>query len=366
MQDLLSSNLDWRGKRVLVTGHTGFMGGWLSLWLGRLGAQVYGYSLAPPTTPSLYDDIRLRDTLAGEAIADIRDIARLRAAVAEWRPEIVFHLAAQPLVRLARREPRETFDVNVMGTVNVLDALRDGAGLRGIVVITSDKVYDNVEWAWAYRENDRLGGHEPYGVSKACAELVVEAYRAAHFAERGIGIATVRAGNIIGGGDWALDRLIPDIVRAFVRGDPVTIRNPASTRPWQHVMEPVAGYFKLASAVVSHPDQASGGWNFGPRDEDHKPVEWIVSTCARLWSGGATWNVDGSNHPYEAKRLGVTYAKSERHLGWAPVLRLEDALRLSIDWYRAREQGAEMRQRTLADIDAYEAARTTVDGAPAV
>lgn len=348
---------------MLVTGHTGFMGGWLSLWLARRGASVLGYALAPPTVPSFYDAVSLKEKLAGERIADVRDLAALTESVRAWQPEVVFHLAAQPLVRVAHRSPVETFDVNVMGTVNVLEALRGADGLKGIVVVTSDKVYDNVEWEWAYRENDRLGGHEPYGVSKACAELVIEAYRKSYFRERGIGIATVRAGNIIGGGDWAEDRLIPDIVRAFVKRQPVVIRNPSSTRPWQHVMEPVAGYFTLAEGVIAEPEKFSGGWNFGPRGEDHWPVERIVDTCARIWGEGATWQLDGARNPYEAKRLGVTYAKSEQHLGWQPILRLDEALRLSVDWYRARERGEDMRAKSLANIDSYEAAWRNVTGA---
>src|SRR5262249_45894594 len=257
----------WRGKRTFVTGHTGFMGGWLSVLLKELGASVDGYALAPATNPSFFDSVGVGPLLQSHIVADVRDRSTLSKTMHECAPEVVFHLAAQPLVREAFRSPAVTFDINVMGTVNVLETACSLDSIRSIVVVTSDKVYDNVEWEWDYRENDRLGGREPYGVSKACTELVIEAYRNSFLSSKRIGIASVRAGNIIGGGDWAAERLIPDIVRAFSIGAPVIIRNPDATRPWQHVLEPLRGSLMLAEKLVAEPDLFSGPWNFGPARE---------------------------------------------------------------------------------------------------
>jgi CDP-glucose 4,6-dehydratase len=340
----------WRGKRVLVTGHTGFMGGWLAVLLKELGAQIIGCALAPPTTPSFFETVGLAALLEGDVRADVRDLAAMSEVMQIHRPEIVFHLAAQPLVREALRQPVETFDVNVMGTVNVLEAARKETSVRTIVVVTSDKVYDNVEWDWDYRESDRLGGREPYGVSKACAELVIDAYRRSFLAERNVGIASVRAGNIIGGGDWASERLIPDIVRAFSAGDALVIRSPSATRPWQHVLEPLRGYLMLTQRLYVEPAKFVGGWNFGPSREDHKPVSWIADCCVQLWGDGARWGLEGAAQPYEAHRLGVTFAKAELRLGWRPYWRIEAALEQTINWYRAMLAGHDMLAETVADV----------------
>lgn len=340
----------WRGKRVLVTGHTGFMGGWLTVTLTELGAKVIGYSLEPPTEPSFFHTLELGRQLAADLRADVRDRSRLSDALRENKPEIVFHLAAQPLVREAFRRPADTFDVNIMGTVNLLEAARGVDGIRSIVVVTSDKVYDNREWEWDYRENDRLGGREPYGVSKACAELVVDAYRMSFLEEAGLGVATVRAGNIIGGGDWAAERLIPDIVRAFSAGATLVIRNPAATRPWQHVLEPVRGCLVLAEHLADEPAQFSGGWNFGPARDSQKPVSWIVQHCAALWGEDAVWKVETGAQPYEAQHLGVTSSKAETRLGWKAIWGIETALAHTVDWYRATLAGRDMLEHTRAQV----------------
>jgi len=340
----------WRGKRVLLTGHTGFMGGWLTVTLAELGAKVIGYALEPPTTPSFFHTLELGRHLEADIRGDVRDLSKLSDTCRKHAPEIVFHLAAQPLVREAFRTPAETFDVNVMGTANLLEAARSIQGIRSIVVVTSDKVYDNVEWEWDYRENDRLGGREPYGVSKACAELVVDAYRMSFLAERGVGVATVRAGNIVGGGDWAAERLIPDIARAFSAGATLVIRNPAATRPWQHVLEPVRGCLALAESLVDEPGQFSGAWNFGPPRDNQKPVSWIVQRCAALWDEDAAWKVESGAQPYEAQRLGLTSSKAETRLGWKANWDIETTLAQTIDWYRAMLAGRNMLAFTRAQI----------------
>ena len=282
----------WRDKHVLVTGHTGFMGGWLTVVLGELGARVIGYALAPPTAPCFFEAVGLSAVLDEDTRADVRDLAKLSAVIRNHKPEIIFHLAAQPLVREAFRQPVETFDVNVMGTVKLLEAVRNVDSVRSVIVVTTDKVYENLELDWEFRENDRLGGREPYGVSKAGAELVVDAYRQSFLAPGNVGVATVRAGNIIGGGDWAAERLVPDIVRAFSAGATLAVRNPAATRPWQHVLEPLRGCLMLAEALFDDPARFAGGWNFGAAREDQRPVSWIVEYCARQWGEGARWKVD--------------------------------------------------------------------------
>ena len=340
----------WRGRRVLVTGHTGFMGGWLTVVLKEFGAIVTGYALAPPTQPSFFNAVGVGELLETDCREDVRDVTRVAGTFNDCRPEIVFHLAAQPLVREAARQPVETFDINVMGTVNVLEAARRAEGLRSIVVVTTDKVYDNLEWDWEYRENDRLGGREPYGVSKACAEFVIDAYRASFLSANGIGVASVRAGNIIGGGDWAAERLIPDIVRAFSSGETLIVRNPAATRPWQHVLEPLRGCLMLAEGLFTEPARYAGGWNFGPGREDQRPVSWIVESCARQWGDRARWRIDTNANPYEAQRLGLTCSKAELQLGWKPFWPLSTALQQTLDWYRAMIAGRKMLEYTRSQV----------------
>jgi CDP-glucose 4,6-dehydratase len=345
----------WNSRRVFVTGHTGFKGGWLSALFSRLGAQAGGYALDPMTAPSLYDVARIGE-LGPSVIGDIRDRDRLSSAMRAAQPEIVFHLAAQALVRPARAQPFETFSINVMGTAEVLEAVRVTPSVKAVVVVTSDKVYDNVEWEWPYRETDPLGGKEPYGASKACAEIVVDAYRHTYFsgAERTVHIATARAGNVIGGGDWAEDRLVPDAMRAFSQGQPLIVRNPAAVRPWQHVLEPLSGYLRLAQALLEGtqlPDKPA--FNFGPHAEDAVPVSAIADQLVSRWSGGAAWRQDQGCQPYEARLLEVDSARARSGLGWSPRWRLRETLDRTVDWYKAHYAGKDMRAFTLAQIDEY-------------
>ena len=349
----------WQGKRVLLTGHTGFKGSWLSLWLQSMGAQVTGYALAPPTNPSLFEIAEVAQGMTS-VIGDIRDLSKLQAVFAEHQPEIVIHMAAQPLVRYSYQNPVETYSTNVMGTVHLLEAVRNTSGVKVVVNITTDKCYENREWVWGYRENEPMGGFDPYSNSKGCAELVSAAYRSSFFnannyAQHGVATATVRAGNVIGGGDWAQDRLIPDILAAFEQGRKVDIRNPHAIRPWQHVMEPLRGYLTLAEQLFEHGPSFGEGWNFGPNDEDAKPVGWIVEQMAALWGADAQWQIDSGEHPHEAHYLKLDISKARSRLNWLPALRLKDALALIIDWSKQREVGANMRQLTLVQLQAYQA-----------
>lgn len=346
----------WRGKSVFLTGHTGFKGGWLALWLNRMGARVTGYALSPPTTPSLFETAGIADALAGSTIADIRDPERLCAALAEAQAEIVFHLAAQPLVRASYEDPIGTYAVNVMGTVHLLEGIRRCPSVRAAVMVTSDKCYENREWWWGYRENEPMGGFDPYSSSKGCAELVSAAYRRSFFADGRVALASARAGNVIGGGDWAADRLLPDLVRAFGQGQPLTLRNPGAIRPWQHVLEPLAGYLLLAERLVGEGESYAGGWNFGPRDEDARTVREVVSEAARLWGEGALWQVDAdaTAQPHEARTLKLDCSLARGRLGWAPRLDLDVALAWALDWYRTQRAGGDMRAFCEAQIDRYQ------------
>ena len=348
----------WRGKRVLVTGHTGFKGGWLSLWLQAMDAEVAGYALAPPTDPSLFEVASVATGLSGSCLADIRDLEALKAAFLEFRPELVFHLAAQPLVRYSYAQPVETYATNVLGTVHLLEAVRCTPGVRSVVNITTDKCYENHEWVWGYRESDPMGGHDPYSSSKGCAELVAAAYRNSFFnakdhARHGVALASVRAGNVIGGGDWAADRLIPDMIRAFSQKEAVIIRSPHAIRPWQHVLEPLRGYLQLAEKLWQQGPEFAEGWNFGPNDDDAKPVQWIVQQLADRWGGGATWRLDDRPQPHEATYLKLDCSKAKARLDWHPKWDLETALARIVDWYRAFGRGEDMRAVTLAQITEY-------------
>jgi CDP-glucose 4,6-dehydratase len=350
--------MNWSGKRVLLTGHTGFKGGWLSLWLQQKGANLCGIALEPPTRVNLFQDACIEQGMHS-VIGDIRDADLLKQTFAEHRPEIVFHLAAQPLVRNSYEYPVGTYSTNVMGTVNVLDAARQTESLRAVVVVTTDKCYENQEWEWPYREIDRLGGYDPYSNSKACAELVVSAYRNSFFnpkdySRHGVAIASVRAGNVIGGGDWAEDRLVPDIIRAFMEKRPVQIRNPRAIRPWQHVLEPLRGYLAVAESLCEDGAASGEPWNFGPEQSDAQPVEWIVSELADIWGGGARWEKEEAVQPHETQSLKLDWSKAAARLGWRPALRLSDALSITAEWYKARLQSQEMRGFTIEQIENYE------------
>jgi len=341
----------WKNKRVFLTGHTGFKGSWLSLWLSELGAEVKGYALAPATTPSLFIEAQVAETIDSE-IGDIRDLEQLQASMQAFKPNILIHMAAQPLVRLSYKEPIETYDVNVMGTVKVLEAARKCANLKSIVSVTTDKCYENKEWAWGYRENEAMGGYDPYSSSKGCAELVTSAYRQSFMREQGIGLASARAGNVIGGGDWSEDRLIPDVLNAFDKNQAVIIRNPKSTRPWQHVLEPLSGYLVLAQRLYEFPEDYAEGWNFGPHDDDAKPVDWILNQMVSKWEG-SSWQLDQNAHPHEAGFLKLDISKAKSRLHWQPTWHLEQALERIIQWHQAWLSKEDMQQFCLNEINDY-------------
>ena len=341
----------WHGKRVFLTGHTGFKGGWLALWLQRLGARVRGFALPPDTDPSLCDAAGI-EHCCDSVRADLRDAAAVRDALAGFTPDIVLHLAAQALVRRGYEAPVATFAINLMGTVNVLDAVRAAPSVRAVVIVTSDKVYANREWPWAYRETDTLGGRDPYSASKACTELAVAAWRQSF---SGAAIATARAGNVLGGGDWAADRLVPDCVQALARGEPVPIRHPDATRPWQHVLEPLCGYLVLAQRLWTDPAGAGHAWNFGPAADDAAPVHDVADLVCRHWGNGARWKHACQSHPHEAGALGVDAAKARAGLGWKPRLHLPEALEWTVRWYKEHAAGAPADRLVLRDIDTYEA-----------
>ena len=342
-----------------MTGHTGFKGGWLSLWLQKLGADLTGYSLNPPTKTNLFDIARVGAGMCS-INADICNLNGLLNAMSETMPEIVIHMAAQPLVRYSYQSPAETYATNVMGTVHLLEAVRQIDTVRAVVIVTSDKCYENKEWLWGYRENDPMGGFDPYSSSKGCAELVTAAYRNSYFSsdthkEHGVALATVRAGNVIGGGDWAEDRLVPDILSAIIRNKPVKIRNPQSIRPWQHVLEPLYGYLLLAQKLYVNGGNYSESWNFGPRDEDAKPVQCIVEKLTQLWGDGAKWELgEEANHPHEAHYLKLDCSKARSQLNWFPCWHLEDALDATVAWYKAYHAGNDMLEVTLKQISQYE------------
>lgn len=349
----------WVGKKVLLTGHTGFKGGWLSLWLQSMGANVVGFALAPPSNPSLYVAANVAEGMTS-VDGDIRDYAALAAAFKKYQPEIVIHMAAQALVRYSYVNPVETYATNVMGTVHLLEAARQVDSVRVIVNVTSDKCYENREWVWDYRENEPMGGYDPYSNSKGCAELVASAYQRSFFnpqdyAKHGVALASARAGNVIGGGDWAEDRLIPDIMRAIVQGKSVLIRSPHAIRPWQYVLEPLSGYLMLAQKLYEEGIAYAEGWNFGPDDQDARPVGWIADHLTSAWGDGASWALDAGNHPHEAHYLKLDCSKAKARLDWYPRWHLEEALKVIVDWHRAYQEEQDMRAITLQQITAYNA-----------
>ncbi len=348
----------WKNRRVILTGHTGFKGSWLSLWLDALGANVTGYALEPPTQPSLFEQAKVAGVVRS-IFADVRDFPRLKAAVAGSRPEVVIHMAAQSVVRHGYEDPIETYSSNVMGTVHVLEALRQLKHPCVVVNVTSDKCYANQEWIWGYRENEPMGGRDPYSNSKGCAELVTTAYRESFFSpaaieQHGVALASARAGNAIGGGDWTTDQLIPDLLRAFLGGQPCLIRNPSAIRPWQFVLEPLRGYLVLAERLAEDPSRFASGWNFGPAEADVKPVSWIADELTRLWGNCASWSLDTGAHPREAYSLKLDTSKSRARLDWHPVLPLNQALEWIVEWYRAFQAGADLRSITRTQIEQYE------------
>jgi len=342
----------WKDRRVFITGHTGFKGSWLCMWLHELGAQVKGYSLEPPTNPCLFKEASV-DSLVVSEIGDIRDLEKLTKSIHDFQPEILIHMAAQPLVRYSYDAPIETYAVNVLGTAHVLEAAKSCKSIKSVVSVTTDKCYENKEWIWAYRENEPMGGHDPYSSSKGCAELVTASYRKSFYETIGIGLASARAGNVIGGGDWALDRLVPDILRAFEKDQPVVIRSPNAVRPWQHVLEPLSGYLALAQRLFEKPDEFAEGWNFGPNEEDAKPVSWILDCIVDSWPG-SSWQLDqANNNPHEANYLKLDISKAKSKLEWQPTWDLKHTLENIVQWHRAWISGDDMQAFSKNEINEF-------------
>lgn len=347
----------WRGKKVFITGHTGFKGSWLSLWLSSLEAIVTGYALTPPTQPSLFELCNI-DQLITSVIGDVRDSEKLRQVMQEVQPEIVIHMAAQPLVRESYKNPVDTYGINLMGTINLLESVRHCPSVKAVVNVTTDKCYENKEWIWSYRENEPMGGYDPYSNSKACSELVTSSYRNSFFHpndydKHGVAVASARAGNVIGGGDWAADRLIPDCINALLENKKIMIRNPNAIRPWQHVLEPLSGYLILAEKLYKEGVSFAEGWNFGPDDNDAKPVEWIVQKMCEHWGEGAAYEIDSGTHPHEAHYLKLDCSKAKMRLNWLPKWKLEYTLENIIDWVQAYNEKADMCTICLQQIDDY-------------
>ena len=344
----------WNGKRVFLTGHTGFKGSWLSLWLQQMGAIVKGYALEPNTSPNLFELAEVSNNMESE-IGDITNLFQIKDSMHTFNPDILIHMAAQPLVRLSYEEPVLTYATNVMGTVNVLEAARTCKNLKAIVSVTTDKCYENKEWAWGYRENEPMGGHDPYSSSKGCAELVTSAYRNSFFnSENSAAIASARAGNVIGGGDWADDRLIPDILKSFEKKSPVIVRNPMATRPWQHVLEPLSGYLVLAEHLCTEGKSYAEAWNFGPKDEDCKPVSWILDRMVANWNDQATWELDKNNNPHEAGYLKLDCSKAASKLNWQPKWNLDYTLDKIINWHQKYLNGSNVQDECLNEIAEYQ------------
>lgn len=344
----------WNGKRVYVTGHTGFKGSWLSLWLQEMGAIVKGYSLEPITTPNLFNQAKVAQNMESE-IGNITDLNHINESMSRFNPDILIHMAAQPLVRLSYNEPVLTYATNVMGTVNVLESAKKCPNLRAIVSVTTDKCYENKEWPWGYRENEPMGGHDPYSSSKGCAELVTSAYRSSFFNTiNSPNLASARAGNVIGGGDWSDDRLIPDILKAFEKNESVIVRNPLATRPWQHVLEPLSGYLVLAQHLYQNGSDYAEGWNFGPKDEDCKSVSWILDKMVTKWGNGASWDLDKNNNPHEASYLKLDCSKAAQKLNWLPKWNLEYTLETIINWHRHYLSGKNIQEQCLLEITKYQ------------
>ncbi len=343
----------WRGKRVFITGHTGFKGSWLTTYLKMVGANVCGFSLPPPTTPNLFELANVAQGILSFE-GDIRNVDCLKAAVKDFQPEFIFHLAAQALVRESYADPVNTYSTNVMGTINLLEAVRAVSSVVTVIIVTSDKCYENREWQWGYRENEAMGGFDPYSSSKGCVELLSAAYQRSYFSDNShLSLSTVRAGNVIGGGDWAIDRLIPDLCNALTQGKPATIRNPNAIRPWQHVLEPLSGYLVLAEKSSQHPQQFIGGWNFGADYQDSKPVSWIADKVIKFWGKGAHWITENSEHPHEAETLRLDCSKARTLLNWSPRLTLSKSIEYTVNWYQAYIKNRDMEYYTQQQILSY-------------
>jgi CDP-glucose 4,6-dehydratase len=343
----------WENKKVFLTGHTGFKGSWLSLWLQEMGADVMGYGLEPPTTPSLFNVSKVGENM-NSIIGDIKNFTFLKEKMISFNPDILIHMAAQSLVRLSYSDPLNTYETNVIGTANVLESARYCNNLKAVISVTTDKCYENQEWLWGYREDDAIGGHDPYSSSKGCAELVSSAFRRSYFS--GVdspAIATARAGNVIGGGDWALDRLIPDSINAFSNFNKVEIRNPMAIRPWQHVLEPLSGYLILAEELCLNGQKYAQAWNFGPRNQDCKSVSWVLDSLISLWGEEASWSYDRSSNPHEANLLKLDCSKAEYYLNWEPKWDINYALKKVVDWYRYNQTNIDMRAYTISEINEY-------------
>ncbi|MBP6993174.1 MAG: CDP-glucose 4,6-dehydratase [Spirochaetes bacterium] len=355
----MTDALFWKYKKVFITGHTGFKGSWLCIWLNAWGAEIHGYALDPPTRPSLYETAAVSSFIGTSTISDIRDRGSLEQALARCSPEIVFHLAAQPIVRDSYLCPLETYETNVMGTANLLDAARRVKSIKAVVIITTDKVYENREWHWGYRESEMLGGYDPYSSSKACSELVTASYRNSFFNVKDYGtahhvaVASARAGNVIGGGDWAKDRLVPDCIRALMADQQILIRSPRSVRPWQHVLEPLLGYMVIARKLYDDGIAYAEAWNFGPDDADARPVEWIVKRLCEQWGAGAGYIIDSNPHPHEANYLKLDCSKAKALLAWKPRWDLNAALEKVTEWARAYRDNKDMHDLCLRQIDDY-------------
>ena len=348
----------WKDKKVFITGCTGFKGSWLSLWLQSIGTHVVGYSLPPLTKPNLFEVANVADGMCS-INGDVRYLERFKAILAENQPEIIVHMAAQSLVRFSYDNPLETYTTNVIGTANVLEAVRHSGCVRVVIIVTSDKCYKNNEWIWGYRENEPIGGHDPYSSSKGCAEIITSAYRHSYFPvenydRHNVAIASARAGNVIGGGDWSADRLIPDIMKAFMEKQPVIVRNPNAVRPWQHVLEPLNGYLCLIEKLWTNGAEFSSGWNYGPNDEDAKPVSYIVERMVSLWGEGVHWEQDAGEHPHEAHYLKLDCSKAKNLLGWSPKLNLSTTLEWIVEWYKSYQQNRNMRHLMETEILRYE------------
>ena len=351
MENLVIDKDFWKGKRVFLTGHTGFKGSWLSLWLVLLGAKVKGYALNPPTSPSLFNEAKV-DLIINSQIGDIRDQETLHKSMTEFNPDILIHMAAQPLVRYSYGEPIETYEVNVIGTAKVLEVSRSCLNLKAIINITTDKCYENDGRSQGYKESDPMGGYDPYSSSKGCAELVSSAYRRSFLKDQGVGLASVRAGNVVGGGDWADDRLIPDILRSFAKNEPVVIRNPKATRPWQHVLEPLSGYLILAQELYKDQKKYANGWNFGPYENDVMPVDWILDVVISKWPG-SSWRLDKECNPHEANLLKLDISKVIAELNWRPVWSLSQSLERIVMWHKAWLNNEDMQAACLVEIGEY-------------